>query len=355
VYRQEVPRRSRTIVVSFRPSYRASAHPESRPASGPCLGFSRRLESPRFAVGRRRPTEVLRGGIASSSSAKRVEGKPIAERLREEVRAEARALAAAGVVPHLVAVQVGDHAESAAYIESQRRQAGRVDIRFTSRRLPARASLDDVRAELRTSNADRSVHGIFVPLPLPDGLDSAAVQAAIDPEKDVEGVTPVSLGRVLAGRPANVPCTAAAVLEVLDSENVAVRGAEVVVVGHSTIVGKPLALLLLDRLATVTVCHVGTRDLALHTRRAEILVVAVGKPGLVTADMIRPGAFVLDVGTTIVRGADGQSKLVGDVEPEGAARVASRFTPVPGGVGAVTVAILLRNTVRAAARSAASR
>ncbi|MBI1850817.1 MAG: bifunctional 5,10-methylenetetrahydrofolate dehydrogenase/5,10-methenyltetrahydrofolate cyclohydrolase [Planctomycetes bacterium] len=285
-------------------------------------------------------------------SAKRIDGLSLAKRIREQVRQQALRLGARGVVPQLVALQVGDHPESTAYVESQRRYAASAAIQFTSRRLAGGVSHADVCREIRALNENAAVHGIFVALPLSDGHDDAALQAEIDPDKDVEGVTPTNLGRLVAGHPAIVPCTAAAVLALLDSEAIALEGMEAVVVGHSAIVGKPVALLLLDRFASVSVCHVKTRDLPSHTRRAELLVVAVGKPRLVTSDMIRPGAVVIDVGTTLERGSDGKPTLAGDVEPEGAARVASRVTPVPGGVGAVTVAMLLRNVVAAAARAA---
>jgi methylenetetrahydrofolate dehydrogenase (NADP+)/methenyltetrahydrofolate cyclohydrolase len=279
-----------------------------------------------------------------------IDGRAAASRILRRLRERTRALLEHGTRPHLTVLHVGAHPASAAYLESQRRHAKSASIEFSTRRLREDASAADVERELEALSADSRVHGILLPLPLPALLDAAQLQARIDPRKDVEGVNPENLGRLLSGRPGIVPCTAASVLEILEPERLPLEGAEVVVVGHSTIVGKPVALLLLDRFATTTVCHVGTRDLASHTRRAEVLIVAVGKPGLVRGDMIRPGAVVIDVGTTRVQDPDGSWTIRGDVVLEEALPVASRITPVPGGVGPVTVALLLRNVVDAAER-----
>src|SRR5712664_4078325 len=199
---------------------------------------------------------------------------------------------------------------------------------------------------LRALSADRSIHGILLQLPLPKGLDETVALAAIEPDKDVDGLQPTNLGRLLAGEPGTVPCTPAGCLEVLDHYGAKLEGAEAVVVGRSRLVGKPLAQLLLARHATVTMCHTRTRDLAFHTRRADILCVAAGRPRMVTGDMIKPGAWVIDVGINRLE----TGKLVGDVEFESVAARARAITPVPGGVGPMTIAMLLRNTLRAAER-----
>src|SRR5712664_4794901 len=199
---------------------------------------------------------------------------------------------------------------------------------------------------LRALSADRSIHGILLQLPLPKGLDETVALAAIEPDKDVDGLHPTNLGRLLAGEPGTVPCTPAGVLEILDHYGAKLEGAEAVVVGRSRLVGKPLAQLLLARHATVTMCHTRTRDLAAHTRRADVLCVAAGRPKMVTGDMVKEGAVIVDVGINRLE----TGKLVGDVEFESVAARARAITPVPGGVGPMTIAMLLRNTLRAAER-----
>ena len=243
----------------------------------------------------------------------------------------------------LVAVAVGDQAASEVYVRSQNNACERAGIRYRMDRLPAATTQEALHAHLRSLSADSLVTGIILQLPLPAGLCARAAQDALDPRKDVEGVQHDNLGKVIGGRAPLAPCTAKAAVHILEAEGVALRGAECVVVGHSEIVGKPAALMLLDRLATVTVCHIGTRDLASHTRRADVVLVAVGKAGLVRADMLKPGAAVVDIGINVT--ADG--KVLGDVAPD-AAEVAGLLTPVPGGVGPVTVSMLLGNTVAAA-------
>jgi len=233
------------------------------------------------------------------------------------------------------------------YLASQSRACQRIGVRYRNDRLAAGATQEALAAHLRALASDPRVTGIILQLPLPAGLDARAAQGLLDPRKDVEGVHPENLGRTAGARGLLTPCTAAAAVHILEAEGVPLRGAEIVMVGHSEIVGKPAALMLLDRLATVTVCHVGTRDLAAHTRRADVVLVAVGKAGLIRKDMLRPGAVVVDIGINVVDDGAGGSRVVGDVAPD-AAEVAGLLTPVPGGVGPVTVAILLRNTVRAA-------
>ncbi|MCI0341158.1 MAG: bifunctional 5,10-methylenetetrahydrofolate dehydrogenase/5,10-methenyltetrahydrofolate cyclohydrolase [Planctomycetales bacterium] len=271
-----------------------------------------------------------------------LDGNAIAARIREGLRARVEALRRAGRPPFLVAVQAGKDPASAIYLRNQRRLCEENGVGYRLDDLPADASLDAVLDHLDALGRDPSVTGVIVQRPLPPQVPARALQAAIPPVKDVEGTNPANLGMVIYGRPTLVTCTALSVMAMIREARVPLRGAEAVVVGHSEIAGKPTALLLLDELATVTVCHIGTRDLALHTRRADILVVAVGKPGLVRADMVKKGALIVDVGINRVG-----NRTVGDVD-EGARDVAGFLTPVPGGVGPVTVTTLLRNTVECA-------
>ena len=272
-----------------------------------------------------------------------MDGKSLAKAIEARVAEDVRVLSQDGPV-RLVAVSVGgDAAASDVYVRSQSNACKRVGIVYGTERMPPTTTQEGLHAHLRALAADTRITGIILQLPLPAGLSSRAAQDALDPRKDVEGVHHENLGRVAGGRGVLVPCTAQAAIHILEAERVALKGAECVVVGHSEIVGKPAALMLLDRLATVTVCHIGTRDLASHTRRADVVLVAVGKAGLVRADMLKPGAAVVDIGINVTAAG----KVVGDLAPD-AASVAGLITPVPGGVGPVTVAMLLRNTVTAA-------
>jgi methylenetetrahydrofolate dehydrogenase (NADP+)/methenyltetrahydrofolate cyclohydrolase len=244
----------------------------------------------------------------------------------------------------LVAVSCDDGSgASGVYVRSQSNACERAGIRYRMDRLPPGTKQETLHAHLRMLAADSLCTGIILQLPLPPGISARAAQDSLDLRKDVEGVHHDNLGRVLGGRALLAPCTARAAIHILEAEGVPLRGAECVVVGHSEIVGKPAALMLLDRLATVTVCHIGTRDLASHTRRADVVIVAVGKAGLVRGDMLKPGAAVVDVGINVMSGG----QVVGDVAPD-AIDVAGLLTPVPGGVGPVTVSMLLQNTVTAA-------
>lgn len=279
-----------------------------------------------------------------------LDGKALAERIRADHLPEVEALSRAGRRPRLVAFQVGRNESVEAFVRGQRRGAEAWKIEYETRVLAPDATEADVRAEIECANTDPSVTGVLLQLPLPSPLPARALQQAILPRKDVEGVHPENLGNVVYGRDRNAPCTAAAAVALLDASGAPVRGAEAVVVGHSEIVGKPVALLLLARDATTTVCHVFTKDLAAHTRRADLLVVAVGKPNLIRPDMVKPGAVVVDVGinSVPVPGEPGKTRLVGDVDFDGLMVKGCRVTPVPGGVGPVTVAMLMRNTVLAA-------
>jgi methylenetetrahydrofolate dehydrogenase (NADP+)/methenyltetrahydrofolate cyclohydrolase len=278
------------------------------------------------------------------SPAVSLSGKELAASIRTETAASVAALDAP---PRLTVVSATADDASAWYVRSLARAAGKTGIECTVADLGPSASVTDLSATLEQLSADPSVHGIILQTPLPDGARLAELAGAIAPAKDVDGANPLSLGRLATGLPAFAPATAAAVIELLDHHQVGISGARVVVVGRSAVVGKPVALLLLNRDATVTVCHSRTPDLASVTRSAEILVVAVGRAGLIGAGHIAPGAVVVDVGTN----ATPDGGLAGDVAAD-AAGVAGAITPVPGGVGPVTTAVLLRHVVDAAQASA---
>lgn len=276
-----------------------------------------------------------------------LDGKLVARTVLDEVARGVSALKdQTGVVPTLAVVLVGDFAPSRIYVRNKKRAAAEVGIASQDRLYPEGLSSTALLDLLARLNADPAVHGILLQLPLTDGLDEDEAIRAIAPEKDVDGFHPMNLGQLLAGKPAMLPCTPAGVMEILDHYGVELKGAEAVVVGRSRIVGKPLGQLLLARHATVTMCHTRTRDLAFHCLRADILCVAAGRPHVVTGEMVKVGAVVVDVG--INRLPDG--RLVGDVEFESASRVAGAITPVPGGVGPMTVAMLMKNTLLAARR-----
>jgi len=271
-----------------------------------------------------------------------VDGRALARSIEDRAAAEVAELSRSRPLK-LVAVAVGDASASEVYIKNQRRACARAGIEYLLDRLPPGTPQSALAARLEALCHDVAVTGVILQLPLPTTLSARLAQDALDPDKDVEGVHRDNLGMVAGGRARRAPCTAKAAVHILESEGVALRGADCVVVGHSEIVGKPTAMLLLDHLATVTVCHVGTRDLASHTRRADVVIVAVGKAGLVRADMLKKGAAVVDVGINVTK----EGGVVGDVAPD-AAEVAGLLTPVPGGVGPVTVAMLVSNTVTAA-------
>ena len=274
-------------------------------------------------------------------------GKVVAQKVLDEVRAGvARLEDRTGTAPTLAVVLVGDFAPSKVYVANKKRAADTVGIASQDHIHPEGLDRAALLALLRRLNADPKVHGILLQLPLPTGLDEDEAIAAIAPEKDADGLHPTNLGRLLAGAPSVVPCTPAGCLEILDHYGCDLKGAEAVVIGRSRLVGKPLAQLLLARHATVTMCHTRTRDLAAHTRRADVLCVAAGRPRTVTGDMVQEGAWVIDVGINRLE----TGKLVGDVEFESVAARARAVTPVPGGVGPMTIAMLLRNTLRAAER-----
>ena len=286
-----------------------------------------------------------------------IDGRAIAAAVRSEVaRGVAAFEAAHGRAPALRVVLVGDHPASQSYVRAKRRAAAEVGIDAETIQRPADLPQADLLDLLRTLNADEGVDGILVQLPLPAHVDQTAVLRAIDPGKDVDGFHPENVGRLVLGEDTLEPCTPAGIVEMLRRSGVATSGAHAVIVGRSNIVGKPMASLLLRRGldATVTVCHSRTRDLPETTRRADILVAAIGRPAFVTADMVKPGAAVIDVGINRVDDASRERgyRLVGDVDFEGVREIAGAITPVPGGVGPMTIAMLLGNTLRAAERRA---
>ena len=278
-----------------------------------------------------------------------LDGKVLSEILRARYRDEAAALVARGVQPGLAVVLVGDDPASQVYVRNKVNACRAAGIHSDHTRLPADVDTARVIAEVERLNRDPAIHGILVQLPLPRQIDEAAVLAAVAAEKDVDGFHVANVGALALGAPRFVPCTPKGVMALLAHAGIDLNGAEAVVVGRSNIVGKPMAQLLLAANATVTVCHSRTRDLAFHTRRADVLVAAIGRPKQITGDMIKPGAVVVDVG--INRLADGT--LCGDVDFASARAVASWITPVPGGVGPMTIAMLLANTLDAARRSLA--
>ncbi|CAN5552298.1 bifunctional methylenetetrahydrofolate dehydrogenase/methenyltetrahydrofolate cyclohydrolase FolD [soil metagenome] len=276
-------------------------------------------------------------------SAQVIDGRAVAAGVRERVARDVAELKADGVEPGLATVLVGEDPASHVYVRMKRKACEEVGIASVHHEPPADVSAAELAALLEGLNADPGVSGILLQLPLPTHLDADNMTGAIDPAKDVDGLTPVSAGMLAQGRPGLVPCTPAGVMELLASAGVELEGARAVVLGRSQLVGRPLAQLLLAADATVTQCHSRTRDLAAVCREADVLVAAVGRPGTVTAQMVSDGAVVIDVGTN--RTDEG---LVGDVDYESVAQKASAITPVPGGVGPMTIAMLLANTVRAA-------
>jgi methylenetetrahydrofolate dehydrogenase (NADP+)/methenyltetrahydrofolate cyclohydrolase len=286
--------------------------------------------------------------VTQSEATQLLEGKKSAAAIREEAADTARRLRAAGTIPTLALVLATADESAAWYTRAIVRAGEKIGLDVRVERLADDASAVDVRSAVARLSADDTVHGIIVQTPLPPGVDFVEIAEAIAPEKDVDGANPVSLGRLTAGLPAFAPATAAAVLRLLDDHGVELAGRRTVVVGRSLVVGKPAAMLLLARDATVTICHSRTRDLAARTSEAEVLVAAVGRPRMLGAEHVGPGAVVIDVGTT----PDENGDLLGDVDLDAVMGRAGAVTPVPGGVGPVTTALLLHNTVTAAERAA---
>jgi methylenetetrahydrofolate dehydrogenase (NADP+)/methenyltetrahydrofolate cyclohydrolase len=285
------------------------------------------------------------------TTAARIDGTAIARDVRAEVARRAARLAAGGHVPGLAVILVGADPASQVYVRNKIKACAEAGIRSIQETYAADLAETELLGRIAALNADDAVHGILVQMPLPPHISAQRVIEAIDASKDVDGYSVESAGRLLAGLPGFKPCTPWGCMKLIESTGIALRGKLAVVIGRSNTVGKPMALLLLQADATVTVCHSRTPDLGEHTRRADVVVVAVGRAGTLTADMVKPGAVVIDVGMN--RNADG--KLCGDVDYAGVAEVAGAITPVPGGVGPMTIAMLLSNTVDAAERAVAAK
>lgn len=277
-----------------------------------------------------------------------IDGTAIAQRIKDDVHQRARKFAQQGKRVHLTAILVGGTPAGELYAQRQAEACRAVEIEYDLLKLPPETTQRQLKTEIRRLNKDPKVTGIMMHLPLPSHIDAPRMQYEIDVVKDVEGVSPANIGYVVYGHTLIAPCTALAVIELIKSTGVELKGAEAVVVGASQIAGKPIALLLTEQMATVTLCHVATRELIEHTKRADVLVVAVGKAGLITPGHVREGAVVIDVGINRVTLSDGTKKTVGDVDFEGVKEKAAHLSPVPGGVGPMTVAMLLRNTIRSA-------
>src|SRR5512136_47267 len=290
--------------------------------------------------------------------AKIIDGTAIGEAIRQEVARDIAALRARGVTPGLAVVLVGENPASQSYVRSKNKAAHEIGMHSEQHTLPAAAGEAELLALIDRLNRDPKIHGILVQLPLPDQIDERKVINAISPDKDVDGFHPVSLGRIMTGEPGFRPCTPLGIQKLLEYSGTKVEGSHVVVVGRSNIVGKPIANMLMQKEknadATVTVCHSRTRDLPAITRQADILIAAIGRPEFVTADMVREGVVVIDVGINRVEDATKKKgyRMVGDVKFDEVAAKASAITPVPGGVGPMTVTMLLYNTVESAKRAA---
>ena len=289
-------------------------------------------------------------------AAELIMGKEIAAQIREEIKEEVERLKAdKGVVPGLVTILVGENPASESYVRAKQKAAHNLGFHSIQENLSAETTEAELLNMVAKYNADETIHGILVQLPLPKHINETNILYAIDPDKDVDGFHPVNVGRMVIGEPAFLPCTPYGIQQMLIRSGVKTEGAEVVVVGRSNIVGKPIANILIQKAdganATVTVCHTRTKDMAAHTKRADILIVAAGVRNAVTADMVKPGAVVIDVGVNeIGKTAEGKRKLVGDVDFEAVKEVASKITPVPGGVGPMTITMLMQNTLNAAKR-----
>jgi len=277
-------------------------------------------------------------------TAQLIDGNALARQTRAQAAHRVQALKARGVHPHLTVILVGDDPASQVYVRNKVADSEQTGLKATLERYPATLPQAELLARIRALNLDASVHGILVQLPLPAHMDAQAVIETIAPQKDVDGFHVASAGALMTGRPGFRPCTPAGCMKMIESIGYSLKGKHALVIGRSNIVGKPMALMLLAQNATVTICHSATPDLAAHTRTADVVVAAVGKRGVLTADMVKPGAVVIDVGMN----RDDAGKLCGDVDFAAVSQVASWITPVPGGVGPMTRAMLLVNTIEAA-------
>lgn len=275
-----------------------------------------------------------------------LDGKTLATQMQSELTEQVHALTpTVGRAPGLAVLRVGDDPASAAYVRGKEKACARVGIASFGQHLPAETSQADLLKMIHDLNTNDAVDGILLQLPLPTHLDSVALLREIDPEKDVDGLHPYNIGKLLRGEPGLQSCTPSGVMQLLDTYNIPIEGQQAVVIGRSILVGKPLALMLLERNATVTIAHSRTKDIEAITRSADILVAAVGRPGLITAEMVKPDATVIDVGINRITESTGKTRLVGDVNFDTVSPIAKWITPVPGGIGPMTVTMLLHNTV----------
>jgi len=287
-----------------------------------------------------------------------IDGKQVAADMREELKAEVAKLKEQGIVPGLGVILVGEDPASQSYVTAKERACENIGIYSDNNRLPAETSQEELMALVEKMNKDSKINGILVQLPLPKALNEAEVLLAIDPAKDVDGFHPMNVGKMMVGEKAFLPCTPHGIIQLLLRSGVTIEGAEVVIVGRSNIVGKPLTNMLIQKKpnanATVTVCHTRTKGLSSHTKRADIVIAAAGRPNTITADMVKEGVVVIDVGVNRVEDATKKKgyRLVGDVDFEAVKEKASFITPVPGGVGPMTITMLLYNTVESAKRAA---
>ena len=276
-----------------------------------------------------------------------LKGQKARSRILKDVKSRVKTIAAERPIGRLVSISVGGEDDVAIYIRGQERAANKVGIPFDAQFWPASMSQDECKTKITAMNDDPEVLGIILQRPLPNHINVRSLQSAIHPLKDVEGMNPASIGNIVYDDLALAPCTAAASVELIKETGLTLKGLEVVIIGHSAIVGKPAAFMLMAEGATVTVCHHMTRSVAAHSRRADVVVVAVGKPHLIGADMVKPGAAVIDIGINQITHKDGSTEIVGDVDTDAVKEIASWVTPVPGGVGPVTVAILMQNAISA--------
>lgn len=288
---------------------------------------------------------------SSTEDPRYLKGAPVRQRILQEVNSYVQA---AGKIGQLVSVSIGDVPEVAVYVRNQARAAEIAGLPFDQHVWNGDITQEECKSLIQKMNDDPEVLGVILQRPVPKHLNIRSLQSAIHPLKDVEGMNPASIGNIVYNDVAMAPCTAAAAVELVHETGLEMAGLEVVMVGHSEIVGKPAAMMLMAEGATVTVCHHMTRSVAMHSRRADVVIVAVGKAHLIGPDMIKPGAVVIDIGINQIRGKDGATELVGDVDTEKVKEMAGWITPVPGGVGPVTVAILMRNAIRAHARQQAA-
>lgn len=283
-----------------------------------------------------------------------LDGRAVRDHILAEVAERVRDAAATHAIGRLVSISIGEHKEAGVYVRGQASAAKKIGLRFDDQTWPDTLSQKECKARIVRMNDDPDILGVILQRPVPEHIHGRSLASAIHPLKDIEGMNPASIGDIIYNELALAPCTAAASVELIKATGLNLHGLEVVMVGHSEIVGKPAALMLMAQGATVTVCHHMTRSVAAHSRRADAVLVAVGKPRFLHADMVKPGAAVIDIGINLVTGPDGNTMIVGDVDTEGVKEVASWVTPVPGGVGPVTVAMFMKNAIAAHAKQLAA-